>query len=74
MNSTEEMLHSENLYLPEDEELMKQQLLCIEKLYEFNQTRPLEQEKRARLLSEMFAQIGEDCYIEPPLHANWGGK
>ena len=22
----------------------------------------------------MFAEIGEDCYIEPPLHANWGGK
>ena len=22
----------------------------------------------------MFAEIGEDCYIEPPLHANWAGK
>lgn len=22
----------------------------------------------------MFAQIGENCYIEPPLHANWGGR
>ena len=22
----------------------------------------------------MFAEIGEDCYIEPPFHANWGGK
>ena len=21
----------------------------------------------------MFAEIGKDCYIEPPLHANWGG-
>ena len=21
----------------------------------------------------MFAEIGENCYIEPPLHANWGG-
>ena len=21
----------------------------------------------------MFAEIGEGCYIEPPLHANWGG-
>ena len=20
-----------------------------------------------------FAEIGEDCYIEPPFHANWGG-
>ena len=22
----------------------------------------------------MFAEIGEGCYIEPPLHANWGGR
>ena len=25
------------------------------------------------MLKEMFAEIGEDCYIEPPFHANWGG-
>ena len=74
MNSTEEMLHNGKLYFPEDEELMKQQLLCLEKLYDYNRTRPLEQEKRRKLLSEMFAQIGEGCYIEPPFHANWGGK
>ncbi|MBQ3229060.1 MAG: sugar O-acetyltransferase, partial [Clostridia bacterium] len=23
---------------------------------------------------EMFAEIGDGCYIEPPLHANWGGR
>lgn len=23
-------------------------------------------------LAPSFAEIGEDCYIEPPLHANWG--
>ena len=22
----------------------------------------------------MFAEIGEGCYIEPPFHANWGGR
>lgn len=37
-------------------------------------TRPLEQEKREAMLKEMFAEIGEGCYIEPPLSANWGGK
>ncbi|MBO7215982.1 MAG: sugar O-acetyltransferase, partial [Clostridia bacterium] len=31
-------------------------------------------EKRARLLKEMFAEIGDGCYIEPPLRSNWGGK
>ena len=61
------------LYLPEDEEIMRQQLLCLEKLYDYNATRPNEQEKREELLKEMFAEIGEGCYIEPPLHANWAG-
>ena len=61
------------LYIPEDEEIMRQQLLCLEKLYDYNATRPNEQEKREALLKEMFAEIGEGCYIEPPLHANWAG-
>ncbi len=62
------------LYLPEDENIMAEQLLCLEKLYDFNMTRPSEQEKRAAMLKEMFAEIGEECYIEPPLHSNWAGK
>ena len=69
-----EKLHSGQIYYPSDEEIMKEQLLCVEKLYDFNMTRPLEQEKRTAMLKEMFAEIGDDCYIEPPLHANWGGK
>lgn len=68
-----EKLHSGEIYYPSDEEIMKEQFLCLEKLYDFNATRPLQQEKRAELLKEMFAEIGQDCYIEPPLHANWGG-
>ena len=68
-----EKMHNCQLYLPGDEELMKEQTLCLEKLYDFNATRPLEGEKRTALLKEMFAEIGENCYIEPPFHANWGG-
>ena len=73
MSSMKERMHSGELYLPGDEEIMKEQLCCLEKLYDFNMTRPHEQEKRAAMLKEMFAEIGEDCYIEPPLHANWAG-
>lgn len=53
---------------------MAEQMDCLEKQYDYNATRPHEQERRAALLREMFAQIGENCYIEPPLHANWGGR
>lgn len=67
-------MHSGELYLPGDEEIMKEQLKCLEKLYDFNNTRPSELDKRGKLLNEMFAQIGTNCYIEPPLHSSWGGK
>ena len=69
-----EKLHNEMLYLPDDPEIMREQLCCLEKLYDFNATRPTELEKRDALLREMFAELGEDCYVEPPLYANWGGK
>lgn len=69
-----EKMHSGDLYLSGDEDLVAEQLTFVEKLYDFNATRPLEQEKRTEMLKSMFAEIGEDCYIEPPLHANWAGK
>lgn len=72
--SEKEKLHSGELYLPTDTELMQEQAKCLEKLYDYNMTRPSEAEKRQALLTEMFAEIGEGCYIEPPLRANWGGK
>ena len=72
MNMKEKM-HTCELYLPGDEEIMKEQTLCLEKLYDFNATRPLEFDKRTAMLKEMFAEIGDNCYIEPPFHSNWGG-
>lgn len=68
-----EKLHSGVLYLPDDDDIIDLQEKCLEKLYDFNMTRPREMEKRSAMLKDMFAEIGEECYIEPPLHANWGG-
>ena len=73
MTQKEKMV-SGDLYLPDDEEIMSEQLQCLDRLYDFNQTRPTELDKRDAMLKEMFGDIGENCYIEPPLHANWGGK
>lgn len=72
--STFDKLHSQKIYDPMDNEIFEEQIKCLDKLYEFNQTRPIELEKRNKLLKEMFASIGDNCYIEPPFHANWGGK
>lgn len=66
-------LHSEELYFPGDPEIMEEQNRCLELLYDYNATRPSEPDRRAALLKEMFAEIGEGCYIEPPLRSNFGG-
>lgn len=68
-----EKLHTGDIYDPGDADVMALQLNCLEKLYNFNATRPHDFEKRTALLQEMFAELGENCYIEPPLHSNWGG-
>ncbi|MFR7855627.1 MAG: sugar O-acetyltransferase, partial [Acutalibacteraceae bacterium] len=69
-----EKMHSTKLYLPSDPEIAKEQQKCLNRLYDFNQTRPTELKKREAMLKEMFAEIGDGCYIEPPFHANWGGR
>lgn len=69
-----EKMHSGDLYLPGDEEILREQMECVNRLYDFNMTRPTEWDKRNQLMKEMFAEIGEGCYIEPPFHANWGGR
>lgn len=74
MKPMKERMHTGELYYPNDESILKEQTLCLDLLYDFNATRPIESKKREELLSRMFAEIGKGCYIEPPFHANWGGK
>ncbi|MGL5868455.1 sugar O-acetyltransferase [Clostridium chrysemydis] len=74
LNEIKERQYNKKLYFCNDEELVKEQLKCLDLLYDFNNTRPTEQEKRTNLLKQMFSELGEECYIEPPLRANWGGK
>lgn len=69
-----EKMHTGDVYYPSGDEIMNEQLECLNRLYDFNMTRPTELDKREEMLKEMFAEIGENCYIEPPLRANWGGK
>lgn len=66
-------LHTGELYLPDDDSIMEEQLGYLDRLYDFNSTRPTQLDLREKMLREMFAEIGENCYIEPPFYANWGG-
>ena len=70
----EDIIHSGKLYYPNDEKIMKRQQQALEKLYDYNHTRPSEKQRREELLKEMLAEIGEGCYIEPPFYSNFGGQ
>ncbi len=73
MSTMKERMHTGEIYLPGDDEILEVQFQWLDRLYDYNMTRPAEAAKRQSLLREMFAEIGENCYIEPPLHANQGG-
>ena len=73
MSQMKERMHTGDLYLSGDQEIIERQIKCLDRLYDFNMTRPTEGKKRESMLKEMFAEIGEGCYIEPPFHANFGG-
>ena len=66
-------MHTGELYYPNEESIFDEQLKKLDLLYEFNSTRPTEQKRRQALMKEMFTEVGENCYLEPPFHANWGG-
>ncbi len=74
MSSMKERMHTGEIYYPADDDIMKEQLRCLDRLYDFNMTRPTELDKRQSIMREMFAELGEGVYIEPPFHANFGGK
>lgn len=69
-----EKMHGGGLYYPLEEEMVELQTRCLEKLYDYNMSRPAQREKRKQLLGEMFAAVGEGCYIEPPFYASFGGR
>ena len=69
-----DQLHTGAIYDPNDPEIMNEQRKLLDRLYDYNQTRPTEPGKREKLLKKMFAEIGTGCCIEPPLYTNMGGR
>ena len=43
------------IYDPADADIQELQLACLEKMYDYNATRPKEFEKRQRIMKEMLA-------------------
>ena len=72
MSEKEKMLSGE-IYNPMDEEILKEQVVYQNALFEFNKLAPSDIEKKNKYLKEIFAECGDNCYIELPFRANFGG-
>ena len=67
-------VHTGELYFPNDQKLWKEQQEALVLLEKYNQTSVTKPEQQMVLLKEMFSEIGENCFIQPPFYANFGGK
>ena len=54
--SMKEKMHTGELYLPNDEEILTEQIKKLDLLYEYNSTRPTQTVRRKALLKQMFAE------------------
>ena len=68
-----EKIHSGKIYWPNDPTIMEEQLGYLDLMDEYNRTPRRLLEKRGEMLKSLFAEVGENCYIESPYFANWGG-
>lgn len=73
MSEMKERMHKGELYLPWDEEIIKEQFTYLDRLQEYNMVKPSDLEKRKEMLKEMLGDCGEGVYIETPFYSNFGG-
>ncbi|WP_238858602.1 MULTISPECIES: maltose acetyltransferase domain-containing protein [unclassified Clostridium] len=60
------------LYVDIGEGLDEEREKCKELLYDYNHTRPSEKIKRKDFLKELLGDMGDEIWIEPPLHMAYG--
>ena len=54
--------------------LEEARVACKKKIYRYNQIMPGQWAEMDGALRDLLGRAGRDAYIEPPFHANWGGK
>lgn len=69
-----EKQHNGEIYLPMDEEILKEQLVFLDSLKEYNEIPHVRMQEREEKLCQMLAEVGEGCYVESPFYANFGGR
>lgn len=59
-------------YVYDDPAITDEQYGYQDHLARYNRTMPSEHETRRQMLRALMAEVGEDCTIDTPVHANWG--
>lgn len=52
----------------------KQRILCKEMMFDFNSTRPSDEETKTKILKELLGDLGEKVWIEAPAHFAYGSN
>ena len=68
-----EKIHSGRIYQPMGDEILNEQLAYLDLMDEYNRTPRRMMAQRAAMLPKLFAEVGENCFIESPYFGNWGG-
>jgi galactoside O-acetyltransferase len=56
------------------DDIMPEQTQYQDALWRFNHMGPSEFEERQELMKEIFAECGENTFLQGPVNANWGGR
>src|SRR5262245_20669846 len=74
MRTEREKMLAGELYDPHDAELVAARTRARDLLWEFNATREAEEEKRRRILRELFGSGGETVWLQPPFYCDYGSN
>jgi len=72
MNSEKEKMLAGMLYNAADHELCTEREYARRLVYEYNNSRPDEGQKRYEILKQLIGKSGESLNIEPPFHCDYG--
>jgi len=72
--SIRERMKNGMLYIDIGEGLEEERIRCKELVYDYNNTRPREEQRRFYLLKEILGDMGKNIWIEPPVHMAYGSN
>lgn len=70
--TTFEKMYGGKIYTDSGDGLPERRLQCKELVYDFNHSRPREEQKRREILKQLLGGMGDNVWIEPPVHFVYG--